>query len=930
MDLQAIDPGWRDVMREQTGDIAIAHDATLQKQAKDALRESEELLREAQIIAGLGTYCLDIITGTWSSSDILDSIFGIDESFDRSVSGWMSLLHPEDQEMMQQYFTDEVLGKHRRFDREYRIIRKDNGRKLWVHGIGRLEFNEQDQPGRMIGTIQDITGRKQTEEILRASEERFRLLFEKSNDAIFITIPDGSIISANPEACRMFGRTEEEFYQGGRSMIIDPSDDRFGAAFESRARTGDFNGELNFIRKNGEVFPADVSSSIFNDSSGNTRSTVRIRDISERKRLEQKLHDSEERYRMLFNEAHIGICLADVETGIITDCNQAMANLTERPIGDLIGSHQTILHPPQESNLPFSATFIQHMKEASGDVLPDQIITSSGEIRDVEIKARTINFRDRLVMLGAFNDITERKQAEKALRESTEHYQALYRLIRLMCDNVPDLIWAKDLDQRYIFANKAMCEILLNAEDTVEPVGRNDVYFAERERAAHPDQPDWHTFGELCMDTDTVVMATRIANRFDESGNVKGKHLFLDVSKAPFWDEQGQMIGTVGCGRDVTRVKQLEEERRLAEELLQGSEERLRRAEEMGHLGHWSLDLKTNIQSWSDEMYRIYGVTADEFQPTYERVFQLVHPDDRESRIKAYTTIRKEGKGSIGYRIVRPDGQQRIISGSGEILYDTNGEPETIFGIILDITELHRKESELHQKNAEMERFTYTVSHDLRSPLVTIKTFLGYLEQDIAAGNPGRINQDIAYIHGAADKMRCLLDDLIEMSRVGRIVNDHTPFSFRELLEGTLVIVAGQIAALDVDVRVQAVELAFFGDRARLTEVWQNLLDNAVKYMGDQPAPCIQIGVEGRGRDSVFFVRDNGIGITQEHGEKIFGLFEKLDNQSEGTGLGLTLVKRIVEMNGGRIWVESEGIGQGSCFRFTLPEVVIGEGGSRP
>ena len=107
-----------------------------------------------------------------------------------------------------------------------------------------------------------------------------------------------------------------------------------------------------------------------------------------------------------------------------------------------------------------------------------------------------------------------------------------------------------------------------------------------------------------------------------------------------------------------------------------------------------------------------------------------------------------------------------------------------------------------------------------------------------------------------------------------------------------------------------------------MTEVLQNLLDNAVKYMGDQPEPCIEIGLSGTGRDTVFFVRDNGIGIAPEHGEKIFGLFEKLDSTSEGTGLGLTLVKRIVEMNGGRIWMESDGVGHGACFRFTLPDAL--------
>ena len=644
--------------------------------------------------------------------------------------------------------------------------------------------------------------------------------------------------------------------------------------------------------------------------------------LIQRRRAEQELYDSEERYRMLFNEALVGICMADAKTGIIIDCNQAMADLTGRPIEHLIGAHQTSLHPPQKDNRPYSPTFLQHKDETMGTVLPDQLITASGEIREVEIKARAFAFHGRQVMLGTFNDVTERYRAETALRESKEHYQALYRLIRLMCDNVPDLIWAKDMDRRYIFANKAMCEIMLSAHDTQEPIGRDNTYFSERERSSHPEQPNWHTYGEIAINTDKEVMTTKNTGRFDELGYVKGKQLYLEVSKAPFWDEQGTMIGTVGCGRDVTKVKQLEEEHKKAEELLQHSEERLRRAEAMAHLGHWKLDLKTSIQTWSDEMYRIYGVTPEEFQPTYESIFQLVHPDDHAVRVRAYATVRQEGKTGFEYRVVRPDGEQRIISGTAEMQYDNSGEPEAMFGTVLDITELRLKESELHRKNAEMERFTYTVSHDLRSPLVTIKTFLGFLEQDLAANNPERVTQDVTYIQGAAEKMRRLLDDLIEMSRIGRIVTIPTCFSFREIVEQALVIVAGQIATLGVKVTVHEAELSFFCDRARLTEVWQNLLDNAVKYMGDQPEPRIEIGLSGTGRDTVFFVRDNGIGIAPEHGEKIFGLFEKLDSTSEGTGLGLTLVKRIVEMNGGRIWMESDGVGHGACFRFTLPDAL--------
>ncbi len=174
-------------------------------------------------------------------------------------------------------------------------------------------------------------------------------------------------------------------------------------------------------------------------------------------------------------------------------------------------------------------------------------------------------------------------------------------------------------------------------------------------------------------------------------------------------------------------------------------------------------------------------------------------------------------------------------------------------------------------------------------------------------------------MHTAADKMWRLLDELLEMARVGRNVNPPVAVSLAELVAEALTAVAGRIAERGVEVRVESNDVVLFGDRPRLVEIWQNLIDNAVKYMGEKSAPRIDIGLESGKGGPIYYVRDNGLGIEPGFHEKIFGLFEKLDQDSEGSGLGLALVKRIVEFNGGRIWVESSGVGQGSCFWFTLP-----------
>ncbi|HEX5837335.1 MAG TPA: ATP-binding protein [Anaerolineales bacterium] len=227
---------------------------------------------------------------------------------------------------------------------------------------------------------------------------------------------------------------------------------------------------------------------------------------------------------------------------------------------------------------------------------------------------------------------------------------------------------------------------------------------------------------------------------------------------------------------------------------------------------------------------------------------------------------------------------------------------------------------ELEAKNAELERFTYTVSHDLKSPLVTITGFLGFLEKDALAGNIANVKTGIQRISSAARKMELLLSDLLELSRVGRLMNPPEDVPFAEIVQEALERVRGRIDAAGARVDIQEELPVIRGDKIRLVEILQNLVDNAVKFSAGQPQPSIQIGTRGLDeyQHPIFFVCDNGLGIDPRFHERVFGLFNKLNPQAEGTGIGLTLVKRIVEVHGGRIWVESEP-GKGATFYFTLP-----------
>jgi signal transduction histidine kinase len=229
--------------------------------------------------------------------------------------------------------------------------------------------------------------------------------------------------------------------------------------------------------------------------------------------------------------------------------------------------------------------------------------------------------------------------------------------------------------------------------------------------------------------------------------------------------------------------------------------------------------------------------------------------------------------------------------------------------------------SELAAKNVEMESFVYTVSHDLKTPIVTIEGFIGALREDFADRLPDTGEQYLQYMSDAARKMEVLISDLLNLSRIGRVTEAKETFSFGDLVQEAMATFRPQLEGRGIQVHVQSDLPAVYGERKRMSQVVDNLLSNAIKYVGkDNPSPRIEVGCQEQGGETVFFVRDNGIGIEERYFDKIFQIFERLPaakQAGEGTGIGLTIVKRIVELHGGRIWLESEP-GKGTTFFYTL------------
>ena len=240
-------------------------------------------------------------------------------------------------------------------------------------------------------------------------------------------------------------------------------------------------------------------------------------------------------------------------------------------------------------------------------------------------------------------------------------------------------------------------------------------------------------------------------------------------------------------------------------------------------------------------------------------------------------------------------------------------------GLQTSTAEARQLIEQLSDKNAELERFAYTVSHDLKTPLVTIKGYLGMVRKDLDEGMHDRIERDFEFIASATDTMAQLLEDLLELSRIGQVMNEVEEVELGELFEQARKSLEFQLAESQAQLRLQEDMPRVLGDRQRLYEVAQNLVENALKFSHQAEQPLIQVTAREEDGFVVCSVADNGIGIEPQYQEQIFGLFNRLDQSYEGTGIGLTLVRRIIDVHDGRIWVESDGVGQGAKFCFSLP-----------
>jgi PAS domain S-box-containing protein len=619
-------------------------------------------------------------------------------------------------------------------------------------------------------------------------------------------------------------------------------------------------------------------------------------EVAERRRVEAALRESEEKYRQLVSYSSDPIFSCNAQ-GQYLYVNEAFARRIEKIPAEIIGKTPYDLYAEADARqrLEVINQVFQTGQKQQAEV---QLTTPTGEVRHyftivdpVKDKAGRV-----LSVTGISRDITEYKWAEEALRQNEAY-------LRSILDQFPFWVWLKDPEGRFLAVNQAVARAF-GYDHVEELVGKTDFdltpELAEKYRA-----------------DDRLVMNSRTPKLVEELVIENNSPKWVETFKSPILDTQGRVIGTTGYIRDIT-------ERKQAEAALRESQAKYQELFELGLEAIFLIDNETGrLLEANTAATEIYGYSRAELL-TLRNVDLSAEPDQtRQATISA----------PLNSALIVPLRYHRRQDGT-VFPVEINARHFLWQGrsvhvaAIRDITERLRAEAEREQlitelkaKNTELEHFTYTVSHDLKSPLITINGFLGFLEKDALVGNSDRVTADVHRIKEAVEKMRRLLDHLLELSRVGRLMNPPKSVPFGAIVQEALESGQGRLVERGVEVIVAEDLPWVYGDRVQLVEVVQNLVDNAVKFIGQQPQPRIEIGVKSEGGEMIFYVRDNGRGIEPRYHQEIFGLFKRLDNSIEGTGIGLTLVKRIVEVHGGRIWVESAGEGQGATFYFTLNRV---------
>lgn len=734
------------------------------------------------------------------------------------------------------------------------------------------------------------------EKALRESESRYRNLFENMTDGfvLFEAVADEkgnpvdlSILAGNHGFETTTGLKIREV-SGKRLTEVLPGIERDAADWIRTYGTVALTGESRQLEQGSEYLGSYYLVTAYQAAPG--QCAVVFSDITAKKKAEAALKESEERFRQLFTGNQAVMLMIEPESGKIIDANPTAAAFYGYPRDVLVTMDIGAINQLD----PAEVTRLRHQIAEKGRqsfVAPHRL--RDGSIRTVEVHSSPIRIKDRIILFSIVHDVTEREAAKAALTESEERFRDLFE------KNYTVMLEIDPSDGRILDANPAASAF----------------YGYPRDVLCHMNVPDINTLppegiaGILSRVRDGELHLFEVPHRLAD-----GTSRMVEIFATP--------VITKGRPRLIAIIHDITERKRTEAALLE-SEEKFRTLVETAYEGIWILDADYRITFANPRMAEMLGYAPEEM--IGRSLESFISLDELGDHKKVATGQKAGSAAQFERKYLRRNGSVcwALVSA---VPITKDGTFAGVFATAMDITQRKQAEKEreamirnLEEKNAEMERFVYTISHDLKTPLITILGYAGLLEEDLETGKTEELRSCIDRITAAGKKMDALLADVLQLSRIGRVALPSEKISMTVIAREAADLVAISLQQRGAEIGIDPDMPEVYVDRNRIREVLVNLVENAVKYTGSEKHPRIRIGAKEQGGAPVFFVQDNGMGIDPAYLERIFNLFEKLDPKSPGTGAGLAIVKRIIEVHGGRIWAESRGGGQGSTFFFTLP-----------
>jgi len=706
----------KNINGENTGVVLVFSDITEKYKAEEKIIASENLLKQSQSIARLGTYTFDILNNIWISSDVLDSIFGISGDHDKSFEGWKEIIHPDWKENIADYFIKDVIGNTSKFDKEYQIIRKNDSQVRWVHGLGELIFNSSNQPIKLIGIIQDITDRKIVLEQLEISQAKYRSIFENLQDVFYQVDLEGNFLELSSSISDFADYNRDEIIGSSIEMLYARISDR-KKALENLLKNNQVRDyEVEFKTKHKITKHASLNATLIYDSNGKPDHIDGfIRDITKRKLAENAFHESEEKFHDYIEFAPHGVFVAN-ESGKYIEVNSAATFITGYSKEELLSMNQVDLIANESKKL-----FVNHFERAVKEgFASDEFGIERKDTSKRFVVVDTVKLSDYLY-LGFVVDQTSRKKAEVSLKENEEFLkktQLIANLGHCILDFTTKTWKSSDIS-----------DLILGLEPNFEKS------FSSLRLIIHPD--DINILGDYFMN-ELVKNKGKFDKKFKIIRPIDQVERWIHVIGELKHNVENNPLKLIATVQDIT-------ERKLASEALRSSEELHRSILNASPDSIILVDMEGRIQMASPAALILYGCKSSD-QLIGNNMFDFLAPEDRERAYSNSLLMMNGYMGTIEYRIVREDGEIFFAEVNGDIIRDSDSKPNGMVFIIRDSTDRKKADHALKSSQQELKEFASHLQnvreeeklqlareiHDeLGQILIAIKIDLGLMKQKV-------------------------------------------------------------------------------------------------------------------------------------------------------------------------------------------------------